>query len=86
MSRCPNFECLFFSQASCEKFPACDGCDKLYLCSCCSNQATLIEGKALPCDMVHLPEHCRFCAKRLEPDFSPTESCASCPAHRNARC
>lgn len=82
MSRCPNFDCLDFSQSVCERFPACDGCAKLYDCNSCTNQASLIDGKALPCDMIRLPERCRFCSGRREQSFSPAESCTSCPAHR----
>ena len=76
---CPNFECLDYSQAKCSKFPACDGCEQLFLCTSCNNQAALVEGAALSCDLISLPEHCRFCEKRHMEDFSPEETCRLCP-------
>ena len=76
---CPNFECLAFSQSKCSKFPACDGCEQLFLCTSCNNQATLVEGATLSCDLISLPEHCRFCEKRSMADFSAEEFCSTCP-------
>lgn len=83
MASCPNFECLDFSMSNCEKYPACEGCDKLYACSSCSNQASLINGRSLPCDMIHLPEHCRSCIKRQQSGFSQAESCSACAVKRS---
>lgn len=82
MIPCPNFDCLDYVQSNCERFPACEGCHKHYNCNVCSNQATLIDGRSLPCDMIHLPEACRFCQPRQLPGFSPEETCSVCPARQ----
>lgn len=84
MPSCPNFDCLDFSQSLCQKYPACEGCHKLYDCNTCSNQAALINGKALPCDMINLPEACRHCLKRAQTGFSQEDDCTSCSANRSS--
>lgn len=76
---CPSFVCLVADEERCNKYPACTGCDKLYACHFCANQSTLIDGNSLPCDMINLPSACRACPKRSSNDFSPSESCHSCP-------
>ena len=83
MPACPNFECLDFSASKCEKYPACDGCSKLYDCDSCNNQASVVEGKSLPCEMIHLPNPCRFCQARQTPSFSPAEHCLPCAVRRS---
>lgn len=85
MVPCPNFDCLDATPSNCDRFPACEGCQKLFDCNLCSNQSTLVNGQSLPCDMIHLPERCRFCQQRRDPDFSPEETCAPCPVKRETR-
>lgn len=79
---CPSFVCLAAEEKRCDRYPACIGCKILYNCDFCANQTTLINGKPLSCDMVYLPSACRACPKRSSENFSPVETCQSCPHHK----
>lgn len=76
MKMCSHFDCLDSSQ--CEQYPNCGGCNKLFNCSDCNNQADLINGKSLPCYLIRLPEQCRSCAKRNNDNFVPDTDCTGC--------
>lgn len=81
---CPNFECLHFSLFRCEKYPACDGCDRHYCCDSCHNRSNLVDNCVILCDRIDLPEACRFCEKREDEKFIPEESCIGCSIKENA--
>ena len=79
---CPNFECLDFSKIKCEKYPACEGCPKHCSCLHCNNQASVAGKTVLLCDLIRLPQECRFCTERSKENFSPDEACISCPVRK----
>lgn len=83
MKHCPTFICLDSDEEVCNKYPACDGCDKLYSCQHCANQSTLINGSTLACDMINILPVCRSCLTRSSPDFDPQIACARCPHYLN---
>jgi len=65
MKNCPNFVCLDYNPQKCNKYPGCEGCPKLNSCDVCERRTVLIDDAVIHCDLIPLPEVCRFCDKRF---------------------